>query len=127
VWEGSPVHMLEVGFDFDDPEPDRLLTDVEELVGSDGICARTTGGKVKCLGTNGAFVGYPDWEHYRQTRRFTTVYGMGDAKHLVAGFDHVCALGHAGRLRCWGDNAQGQLGIDPNIKEKSGLPVLVKF
>lgn len=119
--------MLETGFDFDDPEPDRLLGDVEELVGSDGVCARITGGTVKCLGTNGALVAYPDWTHYRQTQRFTTVIGIRDATHIVAGFNHVCSLDPTGRLRCWGDNAQGQLGIDPAIKDKSGLPVLVKF
>jgi alpha-tubulin suppressor-like RCC1 family protein len=37
--------------------------------------------------------------------------GCGDTAPLVAlGFQHVCALARGGELRCWGANAQGQLG-----------------
>jgi alpha-tubulin suppressor-like RCC1 family protein len=126
-WVGAPIHMLEVGFDDNDPDPDRLLTGVVEISGGQSVCARMTSGAVKCIGTSGDMVGYPDPAHFRQSRRFTTVLGINDATRIAAGFDHVCALTQAGVLRCWGDNSQGQLGIDPLVKGRSGLPERVRF
>lgn len=127
VWTASPVHMLKVGFDDNDPAPDQLLAEVKEIAAGGAFCARLTNGSVACLGTDGAMIGYPDYANFRQTRRFTTVLGVNDAIRLVAGADHMCTLGQSGQVRCWGANGQGQLGIDPKIKDRSGLPVLVTF
>lgn len=33
---------------------------------------------------------------------------------LAAGQNHTCALTNNGAIRCWGSNAKGQVGVDPN-------------
>jgi alpha-tubulin suppressor-like RCC1 family protein len=37
--------------------------------------------------------------------------GVSAATHLALGANHSCALLNGGTIKCWGDNAHGQLGI----------------
>jgi alpha-tubulin suppressor-like RCC1 family protein len=50
-----------------------------------------------------------------------SVYGPFRSSILSAGRYHTCSLDAEGRVACWGDNAQGQLGVE-GLSE-SGLPV----
>jgi alpha-tubulin suppressor-like RCC1 family protein len=88
------------------------LTGVDAIVGGVlHVCAFKTGGEVWCWGTNnrgqagGAitsdepFVSGP-----------TNVSGASPAQRLSLGLFHSCAMTTDGRLRCWGDNDDLQLG-----------------
>jgi len=79
-------------------------------------CALTSDTKqVKCWGTEdkGALGnGAPAAE--TSTSALPVNFGTGaEATQIVVGGGHSCALLASGDLRCWGDNAQGQLGITP--------------
>lgn len=82
-------------------------------------CALDVYGRVKCWGSNFAGqLGLGDTE-----ARGDEPGEMGDAlpyvdlgtdqhaEWLVAGSYHVCALLTNGRMKCWGENAYGQLGL----------------
>ena len=38
-----------------------------------------------------------------------------DATEVVAGYEHACALRRDGKVKCWGWNAHGQLGLGDNL------------
>lgn len=46
--------------------------------------------------------------------------------HLAAGYEHTCALKTTGEILCWGENAEGQLGVGPEVGDQPS-PVMVKF
>ena len=51
------------------------------------------------------------------------VQGLTTATALTGGYNHACALLSDGTMRCWGSNANGQLG-DPSTAESS-VPIPV--
>jgi alpha-tubulin suppressor-like RCC1 family protein len=52
------------------------------------------------------------------------VSGLTNAVSLGGGYNHACALIGDGTMRCWGDNAFGQLG-NPSVATGSSVPVAV--
>jgi alpha-tubulin suppressor-like RCC1 family protein len=93
---------------------------VTELsAGGNHTCALFTDGTVKCWGANASGqLGLGD-----TTRRGDKAAQMGDklpflefgngktVKKLGAGDTHNCAILNDGSLKCWGGNADGQLGL----------------
>lgn len=92
---------------------------VQLASGGSHVCALLDGSKVKCWG----------WNEHGQlglgdtANRGTNQGELGDAlallnlgtgrspKSLVAGFAHTCALLDNNKIKCWGLNQQGQLGL----------------
>jgi alpha-tubulin suppressor-like RCC1 family protein/Tol biopolymer transport system component len=74
-------------------------------------CARSAGGAAQCWGWNSSGQVGDGTRFDRSTP--TTVSGLGTVVAAVTtGSNHSCALTTLGGVRCWGDNANGQLGDD---------------
>lgn len=94
------------------PIPRRVpgLTNIVGLaLGEKHACAIVRGGRVTCWGSNEhGQIGGTD---PRDRMTPTTVARVEAAEQLTAGDHHSCALiGSPGRVRCWGDNGDGQAG-----------------
>jgi alpha-tubulin suppressor-like RCC1 family protein len=81
-------------------------------MGLNHTCVILADNTVKCWGTNSSGqLGYGD-----TTTRIApaaTVVNLGTgrtAKRIAAGFNHTCAILDDNTLKCWGANANGQLG-----------------
>lgn len=73
-------------------------------------CALTTGGAVKCWGSNRhGQLGTGGSSQDRFTRQDVVGLGSGVAA-IATGFHHTCALTTGGGVKCWGENFFGQLG-----------------
>jgi alpha-tubulin suppressor-like RCC1 family protein len=76
-------------------------------------CARTSGGGVKCWGSN-------SWGQLGNGSGSDSdvpvdVSGLASgASSIGVGSDHSCAVVSAGRVLCWGSNQYGQLGNNSN-------------
>lgn len=91
---------------------DNGTTDVAAIaIGSDHACALHRDGTVSCWGGNDS--GQLGFGTVGTTATFlpTTVPGLTGVVALSAGGAHTCALGTDTRVRCWGANSVGQLGI----------------
>jgi alpha-tubulin suppressor-like RCC1 family protein len=120
------------------------LTGVREVAGGPlNTCAIMTNGRVMCWGDNymgqiGDGTGVLDYAHQRPNP--TTVCAgptgctqalgsfNGGIVELSLGWYHVCALDGGHYVYCWGNNAAGELGIDPDVApyvEYKNLPQAV--
>ncbi len=80
--------------------------------GGNNTCAIVTGGAVHCWGYHmWGQLGYTEPAgKYKPDGK--TVVGVASAVQLALGDSHSCALLADGTVRCWGFNAEGQLGLE---------------
>lgn len=101
-----------------------LASGVASIAAGQGhTCARTSGGGVKCWGSN-------SWGQLGDgsgSDRLTPVDVSGlasGATSIGVGSDHSCAVASAGRVLCWGSNQYGQLGNDTDADSLAPVFVL---
>jgi alpha-tubulin suppressor-like RCC1 family protein len=86
------------------------IANAAAVVAADGFsCALLADATVACWGddTSGA-IGDGTAAPVRRTP--TAVAGLASVAALSAHWQHACALGGDGSVRCWGENSSGQLG-----------------
>lgn len=86
------------------------------VAGYNHTCALLDTGNVRCWGYNGnGELGYGNTENVGDN---DPVYRYGDVevgapvKDIVAGGDHTCVITTTNKVRCWGYNYYGQLGLN---------------
>ncbi|MFN2298455.1 MAG: RCC1 domain-containing protein, partial [Anaerolineales bacterium] len=87
-----------------------LSSGVTQIATGNGFACALVGGGVKCWGLNsGGQLG--DSTCSAQSETPVDVYGLtGGVTAIAAGDDHACAILSDGSIKCWGQNASGQLG-----------------
>jgi alpha-tubulin suppressor-like RCC1 family protein len=77
-------------------------------------CALLDDGKVRCWGQNiGGALGYGNLDVIGDDESPASAGDVdvgGSVKQIVAGMLHTCALLDSGKVRCWGNGADGRLG-----------------
>ena len=102
------------------PPPGANLLEV--ALGAQHTCARKTDNSVKCWGddshsqtgtgaADGGLVVTP------------TAVAVKDALHIAAGQYHTCVVRTSGKVSCWGENSDGQLGNGDPAGARSAVPV----
>lgn len=77
--------------------------------GSNHNCALTSGGAIKCWGSNGnGQLGVGNTSDWSTAVKVTGLVDEGTA--VGANVFHTCALVTGGGVKCWGGNGSGQLG-----------------
>lgn len=91
-----------------------LADAVELAVGRDFSCARRKAGSVVCWGNdeNGQLGDGRGPKVGALSLRPVAVAGLRNPIQLSAGEFHVCALEPGGKVQCWGNSANGQIGSD---------------
>jgi cysteine-rich repeat protein len=114
----DPGELCDDGNDVDDDgcDADCVPSVVVQIAGdfSDHTCVRTRTGAVRCWGRGASGrLGYAATVNVGDDEapaEFGSVDVGGPALDLVAGAEHTCAVLDDGAVRCWGQNANGQLG-----------------
>lgn len=104
-------------------------TAVKIATGESFSCALTSAKNVQCWGDNSdGQLGNNNFPTTSTSAGYVLdTDGVGNLAGLIdvaAGWDHACALSNAGKVYCWGDNDNGQLGNDDKPNDTQ-LPVEV--
>lgn len=115
---------------------------IVELAVSGHICVRLRGGEVLCQGSNdhgqlgngeGGCEDDPDdpcsprarckpRQICKKSDTFVPVLGLKDATALALGSGHSCAVRRGGKVSCWGNGAQGRLGLGDPVATLTTAP-----
>ena len=136
-WGRNDSHQLGLGngktkFFYSTPqEVTSLDTNVEIIVtGEDHTCTILVDKSVKCWGANGSGqLGLGRFRTFPNHNKLSVNLGSNaTAIALAAGSKHTCAILHDGSVKCWGNNAYGQLGIgNSGLATSKNTPQLVNL
>ena len=105
------------------PPPPPGANILEVALGAQHTCARKTDNTVKCWGDNShsqtATVGAADGGLVVAP----AAVAVTDALHIAAGQYHTCVVRKSGKVSCWGENLDGQLGNGDASGGRSATPV----
>ncbi len=88
-------------------------------------CAIVVGGDVKCWGSEGSWGSLGDGGAVNLVESTpVSVVGLHGAVQLAAGANHTCAIVTGGAVKCWGENAGGQLGDGTGLNSASPVDVV---
>lgn len=105
------------------PATDALAGAVAISAGYAHTCAVMAGGGVRCWGYNMyGQLGDGTTNDLVAPPAATSVLAGVPVATVGAGYAHTCALTVAGAVYCWGSNASGQLGQDPNVVNQQPTP-----
>jgi alpha-tubulin suppressor-like RCC1 family protein len=96
---------------------------VTSIAAGDAFVCAVRGGAVWCWGDNS--VGQLGDSNTAPRATPGRVTSIDNAKSVVAGESHACALRSDGQVWCWGDNGSGQLGVDPDVVSSAVVPTQV--
>jgi len=122
----TPVDVIEL----DGTGTPKLLDGVVQItLGPNHACALTTAGGVKCWGNNSyGQLGNGTFAPIEGPGGFATPGDVMDGSvaltgvtQISAGGWHTCAVITGGRVKCWGNNGQGQLGNGTISASTSGI------
>lgn len=75
-------------------------------------CAALSNGDLKCWGANNnGQLGYGHANDVNDASAVGAVPFGANVLQIATGFNHTCALAGGQKIRCWGSNANGQIGL----------------
>jgi alpha-tubulin suppressor-like RCC1 family protein len=99
-----------------------LQSGVAEITaGPRHTCARLESGQVKCWGVHGLGANGSPGAPFRTLTPLAVAGFAEGVTTISAGSNHTCAALPQGGARCWGSNAEAQLGIDPGWTPRTAL------
>ncbi len=105
--------------------PIPVTNELEVALGATHTCARKPDLTVKCWGDDGrGQLGAGGAVDAGTVATPQAVPGAADAAHVCAGQNHSCVVRSSGKVACWGDNQDGQLG-NGQTDARSNVPVEV--
>ncbi len=113
--------------DEDEPISVGIITNASKVAaGGVHTCALLLNGTISCWGrnTNGELGDGTNDDREEPDLSFL-VQNINDATAIGCGLSHCCAVVTGGGLKCWGDNAQEQLGA--NTPSASNTPLTVNI
>lgn len=86
---------------------------IQIAAGASHTCVLLSDGTVKCFGSNASQqLGLGENSAVPQSDVPVTVPGLAGVKQIAAGDTYSCAVLVDGTLKCWGNNGDGQLGVN---------------
>ncbi|HVQ88493.1 MAG TPA: chromosome condensation regulator RCC1 [Actinomycetes bacterium] len=113
-WGDNDYGQLGIGSDLSDQLKPVTVPNLDNVmhvsVGDYNTCAILKGGKLKCWGYNDYGAVGDGTTHERHLP--TQVNGLtSGVKSVSVGEYHACALLTSGKVKCWGDNSDGAVGV----------------
>jgi len=97
---------------------------LEVALGSQHTCARKTDNSVKCWGDDShSQTGTGGAAGDGGLVLAPTKVAITDALHIAAGQYHTCVVRKSGKVSCWGENADGELGNGDPAGARAATPV----